>query len=220
MSDIATPKKSGFLARLWNFLWRPSSRLSMATLVIFGGVCGILFWGGFNWAMEVANTEQFCISCHEMKDTPYKELQNTIHFRNRSGVRATCPDCHVPHPFMWKIKRKIEASNEVLHKILGTVDTPEKFEAHRLELAQHVWKVMGSTDSRECRNCHQEHSMDPSKQKPKAAKEMQEGFAKGMTCIDCHKGIAHHLPKDPLDDDDDTTASKAPPAAQEPAKKD
>lgn len=209
----ATAHSNGFVRRLWTFMWRPSSRYSIATLVIFGGIGGIVFWGGFNWAMEVANTEEFCVSCHEMNDTPYKELQHTIHFKNRSGVRATCPDCHVPRPFIWKIKRKIEASNEVMHKLLGTVDTPEKFEAHRLDLAKQVWAAMRATDSRECRNCHQEHSMDPTKQTPKAVKAMRDGFAKGLTCIDCHAGIAHHMPHDPLDDDDDSSPPAGSPGA-------
>ena len=35
-----------------------------------------------------------------------------------------------------KMVRKIQASNELLHKALGTIDTPEKFEAKRAELAQ------------------------------------------------------------------------------------
>ena len=128
--------------------------MAWSSLVIAGVVVGIVFWGGFNWALELTNTESFCISCHEMRDNVYQELKGTIHWANRSGVRATCPDCHVPHPWIYKIRRKIQASNEVLHKILGTIDTREKFEAHRLELAQHVWDTMKSTDSRECRNCH------------------------------------------------------------------
>jgi nitrate/TMAO reductase-like tetraheme cytochrome c subunit len=186
----------GRIARLWAFLWRPSARFSLATLVIAGGIAGIVFWGGFNWALEATNTEAFCISCHEMRDNVYQELKETIHWSNRSGVRAICSDCHVPHQWVYKMKRKIEASNEVLHKILGTIDTREKFEAHRLELAKHVWATMKSTDSRECRNCHSAESMNPAKQSA-AAKVMQDGLKAGLTCIDCHMGIAHHLPKEP-----------------------
>ena len=105
----------------------------MCIILVAGGIGGILFWGGFNWAMEMTNTEAFCIGCHEMRDNPYKELQQTIHFKNRSGVRAICSDCHVPHEWFAKIRRKIQASNELFHKAMGTVDTPEKFEAHRLD---------------------------------------------------------------------------------------
>ncbi len=190
----APPSTRGIIARIWTVLWRPSARFPLAILVIAGGIGGILFWGGFNWTLELTNTEAFCISCHEMRDNPYVELQNTIHFKNRSGVRAKCPDCHVPHEWIYKIRRKIQASNELLHKILGTIDTPEKFEQHRLELAQHVWETMKATDSRECRNCQSAAAMDPHKQS-EAAQIMQEALKNGMTCIDCHKGIAHHLPK-------------------------
>jgi cytochrome c-type protein NapC len=154
--------------------------------------------------MELANTEAFCISCHEMRDNPYKELQQTIHFKNRSGVRPICSDCHVPKEWFYKIRRKIQASNELLHKILGTINTPEKFEQHRLELAQHVWATMKANDSHECRNCHSAGSMDPHKQSEAAQKVMAEGFKAGLTCIDCHKGIAHHLPKFPDEDEDES----------------
>jgi len=188
-----SPRKS-LIFRIWLFLTRPSSRFSLATLLIVGGIGGVIFWGGFNWAMELANTEAFCISCHEMRDNPYKELQQTIHFKNRSGVRPICSDCHVPKEWFYKIRRKIQASNELLHKILGTINTPEKFEQHRLELAQHVWATMKANDSHECRNCHSAGSMDPHKQSEAAQKVMAEGFKAGLTCIDCHKGVAHHLP--------------------------
>jgi cytochrome c-type protein NapC len=201
MGNIESDRSAGWFKRIWSFLRRPSS-LAWTILAAGGFVVGIMFWGGFNWTLELTNTETFCISCHEMRDNVYPELQKTIHWANRSGVRATCPDCHVPHPWIYKIKRKIEASNEVFHKILGTIDTREKFEAHRLKLAEHVWATMKSTDSRECRNCHAVRSMDPHKQKPEAAQTMQEGFKAGLTCIDCHKGIAHQLPKDPDDTDE------------------
>jgi len=177
---------------------------------IAGGIAGLLFWGGFNWAMEVMNTEAFCISCHEMRDNPYKELQTTVHFKNRSGVKPTCPDCHVPHEWFYKMRRKIQASNELLHKVLGTINTPEKFEEHRLALAQRVWATMKANNSHECRNCHSETAMDPHKQKETAAKVMAEGFKAGLTCIDCHQGIAHKLPKMPDDEEESTKKEEAP----------
>lgn len=165
-------------------------------LLIFGSmILGIVLWGGFNTAMEATNVESFCISCHEMEENVYQEYQETIHFNNRTGVRATCPDCHVPKPWIHKMIRKIQASNEVYHKILGTVDTPEKFEEHRLELATNVWKTMKRTDSRECRNCHSFEFMDLSMQGNRGADNHEIAMEKKGTCIDCHMGIAHHLPE-------------------------
>ena len=107
-------------------------------VLVVGGLGGIIFWGGFNTAMEATSTMGFCISCHEMRNSVYEEYKKTVHYSNRTGVRAICSDCHVPKEWTAKLMRKIEATfNEVPHKIMGTVDTPEKFEAKRLELAKH-----------------------------------------------------------------------------------
>jgi cytochrome c-type protein NapC len=173
---------------------RKLARYSAGTLLVIGIVLGVLFWGGFNWAMEMTNTEEFCISCHEMRDNVYAEYVTTKHYNNRTGVRATCPDCHVPKDWVHKVKRKIQATNELYHKALGTIDTREKFEAKRLELARNVWTSMEATDSRECRNCHDYDSMDYVSQGRRAVDAHTEGFDQGKTCIDCHKGIAHQLP--------------------------
>ena len=182
-------------------LWVPSQKRWMFGLpvgAILAVFAGILFWGGFNWSMELTNTEAFCISCHEMEQTVYQEYKETIHFKNPSGVKASCPDCHVPRPWIYKVVRKIKASNELWHKMLGTIDTVEKFEQHRLELAEHVWAEMKANDSRECRNCHTFADMDLSAQQKRAKrKHSPEHIAKkGETCIDCHQGIAHELPEE------------------------
>ena len=143
--------RKGIVASWWSAISRPSVRYSVGALVAAGAVAGILFWGGFHWAMELSNQEAFCVSCHEMRNTVYKELQETVHFTNSTGVRATCSDCHVPKEWVYKVRRKIAATNELYHKLVGTIDTPEKFEAQRLALAHRVWHAMKDTDSRECR---------------------------------------------------------------------
>lgn len=186
--------KPGFIKRSIAILKKPSAKYSLGALLIVGFFSGIIFWGGFNTAMEVSNTETFCISCHEMEVNVFREYQNTIHYSNRSGVRATCPDCHVPKEWHHKVVRKIRATNELYHKVLGSVNTPEKFEAKRLQLARNVWREMKATDSRECRNCHDFESMDFAAQQRRAVAQHSKGFDAGMTCIDCHKGIAHSLP--------------------------
>jgi len=181
-----------------------------AALLFF--ILGILFWGAFNTAMEATNTLEFCISCHEMEDNVYQEYKPTIHHSNRSGVRATCSDCHVPKPWIHKMVRKIQASKEVLHKITGLIDTPEKFNEHRLAMAKNVWKTMKATDSRECRNCHNFESMNPAFQKPRARKQHMNAFETGQTCIDCHKGIAHKNVRDQLTDEELEELEKPDPA--------
>jgi cytochrome c-type protein NapC len=183
------------LREYWGVLRRPSAHFSLGFLTIGGFVAGILFWGGFNTALEVTNTEKFCVSCHEMRDNVFEELKYTIHYSNRSGVRATCPDCHVPHNWTHKIARKMQASKEVWGWLFGTINTEEKFEAKRLELAQHEWARLKANDSLECRNCHNFDYMDLTRQSPRAARIHEEFLQGGQrTCIDCHKGVAHRLP--------------------------
>ena len=188
-------KLPGFLVRPWRTFSSPSRYLSLGFLTLGGFAAGVIFWGGFNTALEATNREAFCIGCHEMNTNVYEELKTTIHFSNRSGVRATCPDCHVPHEWTDKIARKMQASKEVWGKIFGTIDTRDKFVAMRRELAEHEWARLKANNSLECRNCHSAESMDITKQGDRAARVHQAYLFTGeRTCIDCHKGIAHQLP--------------------------
>ncbi|GGB69827.1 cytochrome c3 family protein [Shewanella inventionis] len=183
------------LKLVWKILRRPSVHYSLGFLTIGGFIAGIIFWGGFNTALELTNREQFCIGCHEMENNVYQELQTTIHFSNRSGVRATCPDCHVPHNWTDKIARKMQASKEVWGKVFGTINTREKFEAKRRHLAENEWNRLKANDSLECRNCHNFDYMDFTRQSKRASQMHSTSLASGeKTCIDCHKGIAHQLP--------------------------
>ncbi|MDB5876469.1 MAG: periplasmic nitrate reductase subunit NapC, partial [Ramlibacter sp.] len=190
MSTAEQPQRPLFPRRVWAFaveLWdvlrRPSSVFGLGVLVLAGFVAGVIFWGGFNTALEVTNTEKFCTGCHEMRDNVFSELKSTIHFSNRSGVRASCPDCHVPHNWTDKIARKMQASKEVWGHLFGTIDTPDKFRENRLELALHEWARFKANDSLECRNCHSAESMDITKQSPRASVAHQRFlFTSEKTC--------------------------------------
>ncbi len=159
-------------------------------LVLLGG----LLFAGVKFAVDQTNTLGFCISCHEMKDNNFEEYKDSIHAKNRTGIKAICSDCHVPHDLIGTTIRKIKASNDVFQHFAGTIDTPEKFEAHRLELAKRVWVRMKETDSQECRNCHDSQAMDPEKQGKTAQKQHRRLASGERTCIDCHYGIAHKEP--------------------------
>ncbi|MGI9400937.1 MAG: NapC/NirT family cytochrome c [Rhizobiaceae bacterium] len=185
-----------FLSKTWSIIKRPSTHLSLGFLTVGGFVMGVIFWGGFNTVLEATNTETFCIGCHEMHDNVYQELKQTVHYTNNSGVRASCPDCHVPHNWTSKIARKMAATKEIYGTIFGTINTPEKFEAKRKILAQHEWDRMEANDSLECRNCHSADSMDITLQSTRAAEAHERFLFTGeKTCISCHQGIAHRLPQ-------------------------
>ncbi len=175
----------------WLFLGLPAGS-------VLAGLIGILLWSGFSAALELTNQESFCISCHEMHNTVYQEYQQSPHFKTLSGVTASCPDCHVPQPLLPKLVRKLQASNDLYHSLVGTIDTPEKFEARRKVLAERVWASMKETDSRECRACHTLARMDLEGQDKRTRKKhgAERMASRDETCIDCHKGIAHQLPKE------------------------
>ena len=122
---VESPPAPSRIQQARDFLFRPSS-LSLVAVVAIGMVSGLVFWGGFNTGMEATNTLGFCTSCHEMRDTVFQEYKETIHYRNRSGVRAICSDCHVPKDWMHKFVRKIQASQELYSKFItgGIIDTP------------------------------------------------------------------------------------------------
>jgi cytochrome c-type protein NapC len=181
--------------RYWRTINRPSAYYSLGFLTLGGFIAGVVFWGAFNTALEFSSTEAFCTGCHEMRENTFAELKSTIHFSNRSGVRAKCSDCHVPHNWTDKMARKMQASKEVWAKVFGAIDTREKFLDKRLELAEHEWSRLKANDSLECRNCHSFESMDFTRQSPRAQNAHQTFLGTGeKTCIDCHKGIAHQLP--------------------------
>jgi cytochrome c-type protein NapC len=188
---------SALLDRLRARLARYTPLKLAVVAAIIGVLVGVIGLGGATAGLAVTNTETFCIGCHEMKDNVYAEYKGTIHDTNRSGVRATCPDCHVPHEIGPKLLAKTKASMEVWGSIIGRIDTKEKFEQHRYQMAKNVWRSMKATDSRECRNCHTREAMSRDLQSEKAQARHAKGVAEGKTCIDCHFGIAHKEPDGP-----------------------
>jgi trimethylamine-N-oxide reductase cytochrome c-type subunit TorC len=182
------------LMNIWRTLTQPAKYLTLGLVSVSAFLMGILFWGAFNTALEATNTEAFCISCHSMESMPYQELQKTVHWSNHSGVRATCPDCHVPHKWSRKIARKMEASHDVWGWLLQTINTPEKFEAKRLEMASREWERFSRDKSLACKNCHQYKSMKWETMSKLAQKQMKPAAERDQSCVDCHKGIAHTLP--------------------------
>lgn len=172
-----------------------TTRRRLTGLTLFGLASGVVVWGGLNTGMEWTNRTEFCVSCHEMT-IPFEEYKKTAHFSNRTGSVASCSDCHVassrtPNDYARKLTRKVVAARDVYGHLLGTLDTREKFEAKRLEMAKREWARMKAADSAECRHCHRFEKMDLGKQKKRARVKHEEAIDDGITCIDCHRGVAH-----------------------------
>ena len=164
-----------------------------------GVVLGVLFSATFAVSLEATSSNAFCANaCHSMS-TPYEEYRQSPHFDNRLGIRATCADCHIPKEFVPKLYRKTTAgARDVYHTILGTIDTQEKYEARRWEMAQGVWERMRANDSQNCRNCHDPDRWNLEEQGRFA--QRQHADRGEETCIDCHTGVAHKEPIEPAEE--------------------
>ena len=185
----------------WRRLWRVPRRrwlLGIPAGAVVAVVLGMVIWQAFLTTLAATNTLEFCISCHEMEAFVYAEYKETPHYQNESGVRAICADCHVPKALVPKVLRKMQASiNELPGHFLGKIDTKEKFEAHREELAERVWARMRANNSKNCRSCHSYEAMNLELQDRQAQRRHSQRYleASGKTCIDCHQGVAHKLPE-------------------------
>lgn len=167
--------------------------VSLGALFVFSVGVGI----SGAYVLAHTSTEEFCISCHEMSYN-YAEYKGTIHDTNRTGVRAICTNCHVPHEPGPLVLAKIKASSDMFYTyIVPTIDTKEKFEAKRTHMAQKIWLEMKANDSANCRSCHRSDKMSVDLQSPKAQARHAKGKAEGKTCIECHFGIAHTEPEGP-----------------------
>ena len=203
--DTSSKKQKRFYFGLFT-----SRKHAAAVLLIF--FAGVIAFGGFNTILAYTNEMDFCTSCHSMKIN-LKEYQETVHYKNASGVQATCSDCHVPKEFLPKMKAKIIAAKDVYHEIIGTFAVSdeikndpeayqEHYDKHRWDMASKVWEKMRASDSRECRSCHNFDNMQFSAQGRMARKKHPRAQLKGQTCIDCHKGIAHEEPEEPEEEED------------------
>jgi cytochrome c-type protein NapC len=194
--NSSPPLRRGFFA----WLWRRPQRwwlLGIPAGALLAFTAGVIFWASFMGAVKYAETDSFCTSCHEMKQ-PYQELTRSVHFSNVLGIQASCGNCHVPPTFFAGMWRHIQAYKEVLGHMGGELNTPAKYEAHRMVLAQKIWTELKANDSAECRSCHTPSQMAFAKQPPNAASAHQSLKQGGTTCIDCHQGVAHTLPQDPV----------------------
>ena len=194
-SMAAGPKPEGFFRRTWHRLTTPSARWSVLALVVIGLLIGAGAVVGTQVMVTMTGTNEFCgTACHSMQwvNQEYKQSGHAI---NRTGVSAGCHDCHIPHDYPQLLWYKAKAGvKDVIGEIRGVIDTEAKFKNERARMAEHVWAEYKANNSANCRTCHTFTPSIVAKQKD-FVRPMHEQFLAGqMTCIDCHKGIAHTAP--------------------------
>jgi len=187
------PARRGLFRRLTS----PSARWSVLALLIVGLLIGAGGVIATQVMVAATGTNEFCGgACHSMQWVA-QEYKQSGHFANRTGVSAGCHDCHIPHRYPALLFYKAKAGiKDAIGEVRGVISTQEKFEKERTRMAQHVWAEFKANNSENCRTCHVFNKDIVAKQK-EFVRPMHEQFLAGaMTCIDCHKGIAHTAPKE------------------------
>lgn len=162
-------------------------------LLAFG--MGILALGATNHLFSATSSNEFCYKCHSHDTFVRPEYEASSHFLNATGIRVMCADCHLPKDSWFDLAyTKMVVSFDVIPELQGKIDTAAKFEAHRAEMAETVWRQYKDNDSRLCRSCHMVEAMDFDAQGRIAARLHRRAQENGETCIECHYGLAHALP--------------------------
>jgi nitrate/TMAO reductase-like tetraheme cytochrome c subunit len=169
--------------------------IPLGGFIAFG--LGAMALGTMNYTLHATSTTEFCYTCHSHESFIKPEYESSGHFANTAGVRADCADCHLPHEnwfeYVWT---KAVVSLDIVPELMGKLDTAEKFEEHRAEMAESVWRQFKANDSKFCRSCHSIEAMDLESQGRSTARRHSTAADKDKTCIDCHYGIVHALPED------------------------
>ena len=173
----------------------PSARYSVLTLLVIGLVVGAAGVIGTQVMVARTGTNEFCAtSCHSMQWVA-AEWKRSGHAMNRTGVSAGCHDCHIPHDYPELLWYKAKAGiKDAIGEMRGVIDTEAKFKAERAKMAKSVWAEYKASNSANCRTCHAFTPDVLKKQKDFVQPMHQQFLAGAMTCIDCHKGIAHTAP--------------------------
>ena len=197
---MADPESAGRTRRLLRWLFSPSARWSVFALLLVGLVLGAVTVVGTQVAVAVTGSDEFCgTACHSHAKFVMPEHQLSAHYANRTGVRAMCVDCHVPHTYPAKLVYKAKAGiTDALAEMRGVISTQEKFDKERWRLANIVWDEMRDNNSANCRTCHNPAAWDAKKQSEDATKQHKKFSAGKATCIDCHTGVAHKEPVEPV----------------------
>jgi cytochrome c-type protein NapC len=144
---------------------------------LLGHAIVLFIIGLFSTSMTIAEDLKVLEKCDTCHVKQASEFQESVHYINRSGVQATCNNCHAGK----KHEKGVNASKKV--------------KKPRIEMVASEWKRLKDNNSKECKTCHSPMAMDLAKQEPRSVTRHEESFDAGNTsCINCHQGISHYLP--------------------------
>ena len=175
----------GFVRR---FVLTP--RFSAFAVVVALGVGVIVGVPTVEGVDRYLSSDAFCASsCHFVEATVTKELHQSSHWTRKSGVRATCSDCHISEnllPAMWD---HFVGMRDLYAFVFKGIRTVEDFEKVRFESANRVRLAMVAEGSKNCQKCHVMEAIKP--ERKRGQKQHAEAIQEKTACIACHYNLVH-----------------------------
>ena len=106
-------------------------------------------WAGFNQHMQMAESTQFCLSCHVMRDYGHSLYVDdpsylpAVHYQNRLVPRdAACYTCHTDYTLFGTVRSKFRGLRHIYIEYFGHIPQPQNI------------KLYTPFNNRECLHCH------------------------------------------------------------------
>jgi len=165
------------------------SKKVLALIILVSGIIGFLVVLPVHYALEETSGEKFCVVCHEM-DPMVIAYSNDVHSgKGKSGGRAKCVDCHIPHDNLAKYVLT-KAKNGVMEGYIHFFKDPEAIDWHKnREKREHFVFDNG------CVSCHT--NLVDNKLTSAQAQKMHAHYQsllntdKQLTCASCHAEVGH-----------------------------
>lgn len=174
-------------------LARPPGRRSRRAAVASLALAALLGAGGmllFDHATVPFSQPAFCASCHEMAQ-PHASWQKSPHSVNRTGVRVTCVECHLPHKderIEHLVARFWSGGKDLSVHLLGQYDADKSRQ-----------RVLGSLPSERCLKCHAGLASCPSSPSVTIvhATALKHAPDRAHACVACHDTLHEAQAADP-----------------------
>ena len=154
-------------------------RIGWVVLGLF--VLGII---GFTGTVVATESNEFCISCHEL-DYAYKGWKQSTHVNNPEGVVANCVDCHAPPQLSDLVLSKVESLNEVYSHWFKPSSDPFWWQENLPRLRARARERLKDDN---CVRCHT-WRFEPRSPEGKIAHATAH---EATRCVQCHQYLVHN----------------------------
>ncbi len=131
--------------------------------------------------LPLTSSNDFCVSCHSMKDA-HKSWKESTHYSNETGMRADCVSCHLPPAKNYTSHVTAKACTGIRDACVHFLG---KYDAEKTR--QHAKDKL---PNKNCMSCHNDLLERPASNAAVAAVHEQAIGKKakraGYTCVTCH----------------------------------